>query len=62
MLDWPNLLITDSHKSHKYNVAFFDYMKANNVHVMAISSHTSHIVQALDSTQFAQFKKCGNGI
>ena len=56
MLDGPHLLIIDSHKSHVYNVAFFDCMKANNVHVMAISPHTSHIVQALDSTPFAQFK------
>ena len=62
MLDRPHLLIIDSHKSHMYNVAFFDCMKANNVHVMAIPLHISHIVQALDSTPFAQFKKCSNGI
>ena len=49
------LLLT--HKSHVYNVAFFDCMKANNIHVLAIPPHTSHIVQALDSTPFAQFKK-----
>ena len=37
-------------------------MKANNIHVMAIPPHTSHIIQALDSTPFAQFKKnCGRG-
>ena len=35
----------------------FDCMKANNIHVLAILPHTSHIVQALDSTPFAQFKK-----
>ena len=57
MLDKPYLLIIDSHKSHIYNVAFFNCMKANNIHVMAILSHTSHIVLALDSTPFAQFKK-----
>ena len=53
----PHLLIVDSHKSHMYNVAFFDLMKEMNKHVMAIPPHTSHIVQALDSTPFAQFKK-----
>ena len=57
MLDKPHLLIIDSHKSHVYNVAFFDCMKANNIHMLAIPPHTSHIVQALESTPFAQFKK-----
>ena len=61
LLDRPHLLIIDSHKSHIYNVAFFDCMKANNIHVMAIPTHTSHIVQALDSTPFAQFKKLWQG-
>ena len=56
-LEKPHLLIIDSHKSHVYNVAFFDCMKANNIHVLAIPPHTSHIVQALDSTPFGQFKK-----
>ena len=57
MLDRQHPLIIDSHKSHMYNVAFFDCIKANNVYVMAIPPHTSHIVKALDSTPFAQFKK-----
>ena len=57
MLDRPHLLIVDSHKSHVYNVAFFDLMRDMNIHVMAIPPHTSHIVQVLDSTPFAQFKK-----
>ena len=56
-LEKPHLLIIDSHKSHVYNVAFFDCMKANNIHVLAIPPHISHIVQALDSTPFAQFKE-----
>ena len=62
ILDRPHLLIVDSHKSHMYNVAFFDLMKEMNIHVMAITPHTSHIVQVLDSTPFAQFKNCGKGI
>ena len=54
----PNLLIIDSHKSHMYNVAFYEEMKENNIHVLAIPPHTSHLVQALDSTPFAEFKHC----
>ena len=61
LLDHPHLLIVDSHKSHVYNVAFFEEMLENNIHVLAIPPHTSHIVQALDSTPFAQFKKTGKG-
>ena len=57
LLDQPHLLIVDSHKSHVYNVAFFEEMLENNIHVLAIPSHTSHIVQALDSTPFVQFKQ-----
>ena len=56
ILDRPHLLIVDSHKSHVYDMAFFDLMKEMNIHVMAIPPHTSHIVQALDSTPFIQFK------
>ena len=32
-------------------------MLENNIHVLDIPPHTSHIVQALDSTLFVQFKK-----
>ena len=56
LLNGPNLLIIDSNKSHVYNVAFYEEMKEHNVHVLAILPHTSHLVQALDSTPFAQFK------
>ena len=56
-LDQTHLLIIDSHKSHVYNMAFFDEMRENNIHVMAIPPHTSHILQPLDSTPFAQFKR-----
>ena len=56
LLNRPNLLIIDSHKSHVYNVALYEEMKEHNVHVLAIRPHTSHLVQALDSTPFVQFK------
>ena len=56
LLNRPNLIIIDSHKSHVYYVAFYEEMKEHNVHVLAIPPHTSHLVQALDSTTFVQFK------
>ena len=55
-LGCTHLLIIDSHKSHVYNLAFFEEMREHNIHVMAIPPHTSHILQPLDSTPFAQFK------
>ena len=58
LLGWPNLLIIDSPKSHVYNVTFYEERKENNIHVLAIPPHTSHLVQALDSTPFAEFKHC----
>ena len=60
LLNQKLLIIVDSHKSHVYNVAFFEEMLENNIHVLAIPPHTSHIVQALDSTPFAQLKKLAN--
>ena len=39
-----------------YNIAFYEEMKEHNVNVLAIPPHTSHLVQALDSTPFEQFK------
>ena len=56
-LDQSHLLIIDSHKGHIYNLAFFDEMRDNNIHVMAVLLHISHILLPLDSTPFAQFKK-----
>ena len=43
LLNQNHLLIIDSHKSHVYNVAFFEEMLENNIHVLAIQPHTSHI-------------------
>ena len=33
-------------------------MISNNIEVLTIPSHTSHLLQALDLVPFAQFKKC----
>ena len=57
LLNRPNLLIRDSHKSHVYNVAFYEEMKEHNVNVLAILPHTSHLVQALDYT-ICTIQKC----
>ena len=55
-LDRTHILIIDSHKSHVYNLPFFEEMRENNIHIMAIPPHTSHILQPLNSTLFMQFK------
>lgn len=52
----PHLLIMDSHKSHVYNLQFYEELHANNIYVLALPPHTSHIIQALDNLPFAQFK------
>lgn len=51
-----NLLLLDAHKSHINNIQFLILMVCNNIEVMAIPSHTSHILQPLDSTPFVNFK------
>ena len=57
LLNRKQLLIIDSHKSHVYNIASFDLMKEHDISVLAIPPQASHIVQALDSTPFANFKR-----
>ena len=56
LLNKPNLLVKNLHKSHVYNVVFYEEMKEHNVHVLAFPPHTSHLVQALDYAPFAKFK------
>ena len=53
----PNLLIIDAHKSHVYNLPFYEAMRNNNIEILTIPPHTSHLLQALNSVPFAQFKK-----
>ena len=52
-----NLLIVDGHKSHLYNLPFYEAMRANGIEILTIPLHTSHVLQPLDSIPFAQFKK-----
>ena len=54
LVDKTNLLIIDS---HLYNLPFYEAMKANKIEIITIPPHTSHLLQALDSVPFAQFKK-----
>ena len=49
-----------AHKSHIYNIAFVRLMVHNNIEVMAIPSHTLHVLQPLDSTPFVTFKTAWN--
>ena len=55
-----NLLLYDVHKLHKYNLYFLRLMVTNNIKVLAIPGHTSHILQPLYSTSFANFKTAWN--
>ena len=54
LMDRTHLLIIDSHKSHVYNYTFLQYMLSNNMQVMTIPDHCSHIVQPLDNVPFAK--------
>ena len=47
----------DGHKSHLYNLPFYEAMRANNIEVLTIPPHTSHVLQPLDSVPFTQFKR-----
>ena len=57
LADKKHLLIIDGHKSHLYNLPFYEAMRANNIEFLTIPSHTSHVLQPLDSVPFAQFKR-----
>ena len=56
LLGMPHMLICNSHSSHLYNLPFSLLMKEHNVHVFTIPPHTSHLLQPVDNTPFAQFK------
>ena len=51
-----HLLLLDAHSSHIYNFGFLQLMVENNIAVLAIPAHTSHVTQPLDSAPFANFK------
>ena len=55
-LDKPNLVVMDSHYSHTFNYLYMKVMYEQDVKVMGIKPHTSHLIQALDRNPFSAFK------
>ena len=49
-------------KTTFYNLCFIHLMVNNKIEVLAIPAHTSHILQPLDSTPFANFKTAWNSV
>ena len=49
-LDKTNIHLLDAHKSHIYNLKFIRLMVENNIEVLAIPAHRSHVIQPLDFT------------
>ena len=55
-LDEPNIIIMDGHYSHSFNYEYMHTMFDHNIKVIALRSHTSHVIQALDNIPFRVFK------
>jgi hypothetical protein len=51
----PVLLLQDGHYSH-ISVELIELAKANDIHLMCLPAHTSHILQPLDVGVFKSFK------
>ena len=51
----PVLLIEDGHASH-ITIDVIELARANNIHLLCLPSHTSHILQPLDIGVFHSFK------
>ena len=56
LLDAPNLLLLDGHKSHVYNVKFLKLCMDNNITVLCLPPHTSATLQPLDKFPFSNLK------
>jgi hypothetical protein len=56
----PHVIVMDNHHSHTFNIEFLELMKANNIHVFGLPSHTSHILQPLDKVPFSVLKSKWN--
>jgi len=54
-IDGPKLLILDGHKSH-INIDVLNEAKNNNIHIICLPPHTSHILQPLDLGVFKHVK------
>jgi len=53
----PHIVLMDGHSSHVYNTPFYELMRENNVYLICIPAHTTHVLQPLDLFPFALFKK-----
>ena len=51
-----HLLLMDSHNAHTFNYQFMKMMINNNIVLLALPSHTTHLIQPLDDVPFASFK------
>ena len=51
----PVILIQDGHASH-ISIALIELAQKNNVHLLCLPSHTTHILQPLDVEVFKSFK------
>ena len=54
------MLLLDLHSAHLFNLAFMEYMLANNVEVYCFPPHCTHVLQPLDDTPYAAFKSAYN--
>ena len=51
----PVLLVLDGHGSH-ITIEVIEFAQSNNIHLLCLPSHTSHILQPLDIGVFKSFK------
>jgi hypothetical protein len=54
------LLLLDGHYSHLFNWEFMRLMNHNNITVLAIPPHSSHVMQPLDRGPFYSLKRAWN--
>jgi len=57
----PVLLTQDGHASH-ISIELKELAKANDVHLLCLPSHTTHILQPLDVGVFKSFKSFLKGL
>ena len=51
----PVILIQDGHTSH-VSIQLIELARANNVHILCLPAHTTHLLQPLDVGVFKSFK------
>lgn len=52
----PQILLLDSHRSHE-RIELLEAARKENIHILALPPHTTHILQPLDRTIFGPLKK-----